>query len=244
MPASTDLRTLPEQLLSRPNNTPKAQESRYRVTEANRRGVEARSRLDRLLSTARRLFIERGYLGTSLNDVIADAGGSKATLLKYFGNKAGLFSAVVADVSSRLVRASHLADLKGEPDKVLQTFGERVLQFYLDRESLVAYRGVITGGVHDRTMALAFYRQGHLTVVAALSAQLTQWQRAGLMACRDCRDDADLFLHLIRAGPYEQRLLAIRDAPTRREISNRVRRAVQIFLRGVANEGTAGPSAA
>jgi TetR/AcrR family transcriptional repressor of mexJK operon len=207
---------------------------RYRVGSGNRRGLEARSRLDLLLTTARRLFIKHGYEATSLNEVVAIAGGSKATLLKYFGNKAGLFSAVVSEVSSRFVAAAHLADLKGSPEQVLQVFGVRVLQFYLDSESLVAYRGVIAGGTRDRSMARAFYRLGHLTVAGTLAAQLALWHRAGLVVSADSRDDADLFLHLIRAGVYEQRLLGICDVPAKSEIAARVARAVHIFLRGVA----------
>lgn len=83
-------------------------------------------------------------------------------------------------------------------------------------------------------MARAFYGQGHLTVASALAAQLAHWHRADLVASSESLDDAGLFLHLIRAGIYEQRLLGIRGAPTRGEIAARSARAVELFLRGLA----------
>jgi AcrR family transcriptional regulator len=206
---------------------------RHRIRPGNRRGAEARDRLETLLSCARRLFLERGYEGTSLNDVVLVAGGPKATVLKYFGNMAGLFSAVIADVSAAFVAAAHLEDLAGPPAQVLQALGERLLRFYLASDSLIVYRGVVAGGSRHRSMALPFFRGGHLTVVVALAARLAHWHRAGLVAGGDSRDDADLFLHLIRAGLYEQRLLGIRGAPAKREITACVDRAVHIFLWGV-----------
>jgi AcrR family transcriptional regulator len=207
--------------------------ARFTVRQGNRRGAEARTRLTTILDVARRLFLKRGYANTSLNDVVALAGGSKATVLKYFGNKAGLFASVIADVSKRFVVAARLADIHGTPAQVLQAYGEIVLKFYLANESLVAYRGVVAEGRRYPSMARAFYQQGHVLVEAALAERLTEWQRMGLVSSINGPDDADLFLHLVRAGLYEQRLLGIRRAPTPDEIAARVARGVQVFLHGI-----------
>ena len=51
-----------------------------------------------ILTEATRLFIERGYAGTSMNDINARVGGSKVTLYKQFGNKKALFTAVLDHV--------------------------------------------------------------------------------------------------------------------------------------------------
>lgn len=47
-----------------------------------------------LLLSANALFLERGYDAVSLDDIVQHAGGSKASIYKYFGNKDGLFSAI------------------------------------------------------------------------------------------------------------------------------------------------------
>jgi AcrR family transcriptional regulator len=186
-----------------------------------------------LLRVAQRLFQQRGFAHTSLNDVVALAGGSKATLRKYYKNKAGLFSAVMEDVSSSFVANAHLRELKGEPEQVLRAFGETVLKFYLAEDSLACYRGVVAEGHGEPAMAQSFYRQGHQRVQAALAEQLASWHQSGRVASAHHLDDADLFLHLIRAGIYEQRLIGLRNSVSRQEVSARIARAVQLFLRGI-----------
>jgi hypothetical protein len=39
-------------------------------------------------------FLERGYDAVSLDDIVHHAGGSKASIYKYFGSKEGLFKAI------------------------------------------------------------------------------------------------------------------------------------------------------
>lgn len=203
------------------------------VGKKNRRGAEAELRLSAVLDVAQKLFLKRGYSHTSLNDVIARSKGSKATLLKYFGSKAGLFSAVIASVSERFVAAKHLGELRGAPTHVLQKFGETVLRFYLDHASLVTYRGVVAEGYRYVPMASAFYKQGHALVVTALAERLTEWNQEGLVHSIQCAEDADAFLHLLRHGIYEQTLLGLRKTSTPAEITTTVEHAVRIFLGGI-----------
>lgn len=47
-----------------------------------------------LLISANDLFLEHGYDAVSLDDIVNHAGGSKASIYKYFGSKEGLFTAI------------------------------------------------------------------------------------------------------------------------------------------------------
>jgi outer membrane protein len=49
----------------------------------------------RLLDAGLKLFADRGYAGTSIQEIIVEAGVAKPTLYYYFANKAGLFQAIV-----------------------------------------------------------------------------------------------------------------------------------------------------
>lgn len=61
------------------------------IPPQTKRGFERR--LAFVLS-ATTLFLEKGYDDVSLDDVVNHAGGSKASIYKYFGNKKGLFKAI------------------------------------------------------------------------------------------------------------------------------------------------------
>jgi AcrR family transcriptional regulator len=61
-----------------------------------------------LVAAALELFVEKGYAGTRLEDVAAQAGVSKGTLYLYFENKEDLFKAVVRE--NIVARISESAD--------------------------------------------------------------------------------------------------------------------------------------
>lgn len=57
----------------------------------------------RLLAAATRLFLARGYDGTSCDQVALDAGAGKASIYARYANKAALFSAVIDRMLARSV---------------------------------------------------------------------------------------------------------------------------------------------
>ena len=124
------------------------------VSARNRRASEAQARIAAMLKAADQLFRTKGYEATSLREVLERSGGSKATLRKYFGDKPGLFSAVVARVTGQFVDDAHLRDAQGTPAEVLTKIGRSVLSFYMRQDALQAYRGVVGSGYRDGLAAL------------------------------------------------------------------------------------------
>ncbi|QXH34857.1 TetR/AcrR family transcriptional regulator [Pseudomonas muyukensis] len=55
-----------------------------------------------LLSTARQVFSEHGYVGTSMDDLTARAGLTRGALYHHFGDKQGLLVAVVAQIDDEV----------------------------------------------------------------------------------------------------------------------------------------------
>ncbi|MDT0267275.1 helix-turn-helix domain-containing protein [Streptomyces sp. DSM 44915] len=68
-----------------------------------------------ILDSARRLFSERGYEATSLQDIASDVGCSKASLLYHFKNKDALLIELLTPVTRRLAGLlDEVAPLAGE----------------------------------------------------------------------------------------------------------------------------------
>ena len=65
-------------------------ETKPKMTQRER----SASTIDELLAAARRLFAERGYAGTSLENVVDAVGVTKGALYHHFGGKRDLFRAV------------------------------------------------------------------------------------------------------------------------------------------------------
>lgn len=194
---------------------------------------QARRRL--LIEAAARLFASRGYHGTSVNDLIAAGGGSKATLAALFGNKAGLFGAVIADFAARVAGDIDRAGSPADARRGLQAIGEVLLRFYLGRPALQAYRGVIATGPGEPGVARSFYHLGHQRIVRAVAAALERWHAAGAIHCPRPLEAADRYSHMLRHGPYEQALIGLRSGAVPAALLRRhVRATATAFLAGSA----------
>lgn len=80
------------------------------------RGLEAR-----IVDAARQLFIERGFVGTSMSDIASRAGINRPTLHYYFRTKERMFDAVFGGIVGTLV--PRVKDIVLQPDRPI---GERV----------------------------------------------------------------------------------------------------------------------
>lgn len=64
--------------------------------------TDSSPRRRRILDAALAVFVANGYVGTSTDQLAAAASISKATLYKEFGDKEGVFSALIADAAERI----------------------------------------------------------------------------------------------------------------------------------------------
>ena len=68
---------------------------------------------ERLLVSASRLFAQKGYAGTTVREIVDAAGVTKPVLYYYFGNKEGIYLALMKEA---LVRVRKLAAQATEAD--------------------------------------------------------------------------------------------------------------------------------
>ncbi|GLZ07541.1 hypothetical protein Acsp03_50070 [Actinomadura sp. NBRC 104412] len=73
-----------------------------RETPVGERAMQTRAKL---LEAAARLFSERGYLNTSLNDVAREAGVSLPTIYQYFADRNDIVATLAADHALGMLRA-------------------------------------------------------------------------------------------------------------------------------------------
>jgi AcrR family transcriptional regulator len=69
----------------------------------HRRRMTGKERREQLLHIGRKLFAERGFEGTSIEEIAAQAGVSKPVVYEHFNNKEGLYAVVVDREVERLL---------------------------------------------------------------------------------------------------------------------------------------------
>lgn len=75
------------------------------MSSPGRQQQRTQATVSTLLSSATRLFGERGYANTSLEDIAEDCGLTIGAIYHHFGNKKALFSAVNEAVERRIIDA-------------------------------------------------------------------------------------------------------------------------------------------
>ena len=87
------------------------------VRSSEQRRIESASpsSRERIVDTARRLFIESGYLGVSMQQIADITGLRKASLYHHFRSKDSLFADVMAELMDRLLREFEAVDLEDIP---------------------------------------------------------------------------------------------------------------------------------
>ena len=67
--------------------------------------LPAPERKDQILEVALRVFAERGFHETSMNDVAEAAGITKPVVYQHFASKRALFLAIINDVGQQMIEA-------------------------------------------------------------------------------------------------------------------------------------------
>jgi AcrR family transcriptional regulator len=191
-----------------------------------------------ILDTAYQLFRAHGFAETSISEVTARVGGSKATIYSYFSSKEELFAeCMMAAVENYLSDTlQHLDASRGDAQVALRNFGISVLQFICSPEQVEVRRLIIAEAARSGTGKLFFDK------ITALRAQVSGYLEACMVSGALRREDphlaADYLGALLEAEVLEPLLLQVNErAPRHGEIVAAAKRAVDTFLRAYSPAG-------
>ncbi|PWC35762.1 TetR/AcrR family transcriptional regulator [Azospirillum sp. TSO35-2] len=206
-------------------------------------GPRGMARRQAILEAARRLFIDKGFEKTTLSDIIAQAGGSRATLYEHFGDKAGLFRAMMEENSAHILAglAAAQADDRASPEAGLTAFALHLAHALLNDKTTSIVRILVAEGGRVPDIAETFFRIGPETAVQRLAEYLECLSGAGTLRIDDPEIAARAFLGMVTGNLLLRRLVLPESAPPIAEIDRYVRQAVVLFLSGVRPGGAATP---
>ncbi|MDH4280039.1 MAG: TetR/AcrR family transcriptional regulator [Acidimicrobiia bacterium] len=196
--------------------------------------TSAAERRARYLETALALFIEHGYNGVSMDTIVSAAGGSKATIYRYFDSKETLFSAIVDDLQTRMAAIPQPEDMAELPlADGLRQLGRATATAALSDRAIVLLR--LASGEYNRFPELAqtLFDLAPGRSYERFGAYLQAKQARGEVVVDDAQIAAEQFLAGI-VGHLQLRMLLGVGNPTTAEIERRVDAAVKMFLRTYA----------
>ena len=85
---------------------------------------EDSSKRRQILDGARKVFMDLGFDGASMNEIARSAGVSKGTLYVYFADKSRLFEAMVEDEALEKSKIAYNLDPRRDAEITLREFGQ------------------------------------------------------------------------------------------------------------------------
>jgi AcrR family transcriptional regulator len=181
------------------------------------------------LDVALRLFGEHGFPGVSMDQLVTEAGGSKATLYRYFPSKEALFEALIEDVVAT-TQPPEDPELAGVTlAEGLRRIGTATAAAACNERTIALLRLAL--GEHSRFPQLSrtLFEHGPARSYARLVRFLEQRQRAGEVEITDFQIAAEQFLGGI-VGHQQLRMALGVSTPSARDLDARVDSAVRWFV--------------
>ncbi len=190
-----------------------------------------------ILDAATQLFLEHGFVGTSMDAVAASADVSKLTVYAHFADKDGLFQAIVrarCEADNRPARFDDYLDLP--PREALTEMGRNFLALLLSPDVLRLY-AVITAEARRRPkVAELFYAAGPERLTALFVDYFRRASARGQYAIDDPEVAADQFLSLLKGILHFRATLSLRPRATLAQVAAQVEKSVALFLRAYGRQ--------
>jgi TetR/AcrR family transcriptional repressor of mexJK operon len=194
---------------------------------------EAVRRDARLLDVATRLFMERGFDGTSIDAVAETAGISKPTVYARYHDKRDLFTAVLRATIQRwlapLSAAAEAARVNPRSvDTTLHDLSRHLMAHSRIPEVVMLRRTLAAQAAQFPELAKLAHEEGWQRGVRAVASLLQQFAERGQIKVDDPAIAADLFLSLVLGNDKHHGIV------TRpKYLEERREAAVKLFLNGV-----------
>ena len=165
-------------------------------------------------------------------EVAQRANASKETLYAWFGDKLGLFEAVIRRNAGavRLALNGHL-DGQTSVEAALTHFGRTLAAHLLCDNAIAINRAAISEARSGPSLAGSLSKSGREPTQRALVRYLEQCHARGLLNVEDPDEAVDTFVGLLLGDAQTRRLLGVMDVPSETDIEGRATQAARKLLR-------------
>ncbi|MEU5435987.1 TetR/AcrR family transcriptional regulator [Streptomyces sp. NPDC020719] len=201
--------------------------------EANGQGRSARKHRE-ITEAATTVFLEKGYSGTSMDDIAKLAGVSKQTVYKHFCDKEKLFTEIVLATTDRLDGMIDLvADIPADADTLeesLTRLARGLLATLTQPQVLQLRRLIIASAGAFPGLGTTWYEQGFERGMATLATAFQRLADHGLLRVDDPLLAANHFSGLLLWTPVNKAMFTGGAQPTEADLDRCAAAGVRAFL--------------
>ena len=189
-----------------------------------------------IMDAAKKLFVQQGFDGVSMDQIAGEAGVSKLTVYSHFGDKDSLFAeAVRAHCEESMPTALFEPDPAVPLRERLTDIGQAFFAMIMTPEAIAGHRILCTPHVAGSGIPAMFWEAGPQRVQASFTALLERRIDTGELEIPDPARAASHFFTLLKGEPHAQAVFGYccgskqQDTP-----SEHIASVVDLFLRAYA----------
>lgn len=165
-----------------------------------------------IMEAATEVFLERGYLGASMDEVAARASVSKQTVYKHFIDKERLFSEIVMatldEVDEVMRLMSDIPSDGGDLEKSLSELARTFLVSLMQPRLLQLRRLIIANADRFPSLGATWYAKGFESVLETLAGSFRRLADDGLLEMDDAHLAAEHFAGLLLWIPLNEAMFS------------------------------------
>ena len=193
-------------------------------------GDEDSSKRRQILEGARKVFMDLGFDGASMNEIARSAGVSKGTLYVYFADKSRLFEAIVEDEVLEKGRIAYNLDPGRDVETTLREFGRTYIGSMCRPGGGSSIRTVMAIAERMPEVGRRFYENVLAKTINRLADYLQAHVGPDDLAIDDCGLAAAQFLQMCQATLFLPFVFQAEPAPSAERIAHEVDSATRMFL--------------
>jgi AcrR family transcriptional regulator len=191
---------------------------------------EDTSKRRQILDGARKVFMDLGFDGASMNEIARSAGVSKGTLYVYFADKNRLFEAIVAEETLERDKVIFDFDPGCDVETTLRKFGQAYISLQCRPGGGSSVRTVMAIAERMPEVGRRFYENVLEKTINRLADYLKLHVRPGDLAIDDCQLAASQFIQMCQATLFLPYVFQAAPAPSADRIAQVVDSATRMFL--------------
>lgn len=185
----------------------------------------------RILESAKQLFLEMGYHGSSMNQIAQNAGVTKLTVYNHFQDKATLFTCAIEDTCEHIL-STRPRELTADSNfiVVLNEVCELALNIVNMPEAIKLDLLLLELAAEHSPLVEQFYRASHLKMRQVWEQIFQEAASFGFIQQADPALQTELMVSLLMGLRHQEVLLGMRERPTAVEQQNIISFAIELFM--------------
>jgi AcrR family transcriptional regulator len=188
------------------------------------------SKRRQILDGARKVFMDLGFDGASMNEIARSAGVSKGTLYVYFADKYRLFEAILEAEELEQRQSTFNFDPTRDAETMLREFGRVYIQLLCRPGGGSSIRTVMAIAERMPDVGNRFYVNVLAKTIDHLADYLRAHVRPNDLAIDDCGLAAAQFMQLCQATLFLPFVFQVTPSPSPERIAQVVDSATRMFL--------------